>query len=202
MLYMKLRQSDLKNKKIAFFGGTFNPIHSGHLLSALTVLEKLDYDLIIFLPANIPVHKDFKYKIKGHRRLKMIKLAIKDIKSFRVWDIELKRGGLTYTIDTINYFFRTFDYPFKPGFIIGNDLVPDLSSWRRIDELKELVEFIGLYRDKHGVTTEEFNIKWVDNRIYEISSSLIRERVKSGFPINFLTPCGVCKYIYNRGLYL
>lgn len=192
--------NDFSNKKIAVLGGTFNPIHIGHLIAGFEVLEKLSYDYILFIPTNIPVHKNFNNSSMPSDRLKMIESAISGIDQFLVSDIEIQRGGLTYTIDTIRELQKKYHCVNKFGFVIGNDLIDELYLWKEIDVLVTLVDFICLHRNDLFAQTQ-YEVRWIENRVVDISSTIIRERVKKGLPVNFMVPDNVNEYIIQNNLY-
>ncbi len=186
--------------KIAIYGGSFNPIHFGHLLSAQFVAETLDYDLIYLVPAYIPVHKDTSNLIDGFNRLKMIELAIETIPQFSVLDIELKRGGKSYTIDTVETLINENKIDGKIGIIIGDDLLPGLNTWKSIEILKEITNIICLTRENCAYKNE-YNIQFLHNNIYEFSSTDIRNRIINKRNIDFMVPNKVINYIKSNGLY-
>ncbi|HOV14714.1 MAG TPA: nicotinate-nucleotide adenylyltransferase [Spirochaetota bacterium] len=190
-----------KNKKIAIYGGSFNPIHIGHLLTGYDVLEKLCYDYILYIPANIPVHKDFKDGIDGKLRLEMVKLATKEYEKFLYSDIEIKRGGLTYTYDTVKELQQKFGFTEKFGVIFGDDLLEGLDTWKNISELEKMTELICLKRDKDIEHFSKYKVKFVENRIFNITSSEIRERVKKNQPINYFMTNTVKNFIIKNKLY-
>lgn len=187
--------------KIAVYGGSFNPIHYGHLLSAVWVLEKLNYDKIILVPANIPVHKSFSDYPAAIHRLKMTEIAIKGFDYLESSDIEIKRGGKSYSIDTIRDFKEKLNLTEKPGLIFGDDLLDGLHLWKEIDKLCIECKLICLKRSNHSVAVP-YPMTLLDNRIINISSTDIRERVRSGRKIDFLLPEEVKDYISNHKLYI
>lgn len=187
--------------KIAIYGGSFNPIHIGHLITGLKVIENLGYDKILFIPLNIPSHKNVTCSINSKHRLKMVKLAINGINEFIYSDIEIKRGGLSYTIDTVKQLIKEYKYDKKFGVIFGDDLLDGLNSWKDIDELNEISQLICLFRNQDKITESRYNIKWVNNMIINVSSTMIRERVKKGLKINFFVTERVNDYIIKKQLY-
>ncbi len=193
---------DLKNKKIAVYGGSFNPIHIGHLITGFDLIEKLNYDYVIYIPANIPSHKKLIDPASQKHRLKMIKLSIKGIKQFLTSDIEIKKGGISYTIDTIRELKRIHNNNNKIGVVFGDDLVDDLSTWKEIDSLCKISQLICMNRNNIKKIKTEYNIKWLENRIINISSSEIRKRIKNNLPINFLVTDKVKDFIYKKKLYI
>ena len=190
-----------KSKKIAIYGGSFNPIHIGHLLTGFDVLEQLGYDYILYIPANIPVHKDFKDGAKPLDRFNMVNLAIKKCKRFLSSDIEIRRGGLTYTYDTIVELREKFGFTQKFGVIFGDDLLDGLNTWKNIDTLQETTDLICLKRDKNRNYSSKYKVNYVENRIFDISSTEIRDRIKNNLPINYFVTDNVRRYIFENGLY-
>ena len=192
---------DFKNKKIAVYGGSFNPIHIGHLIAGFDLIEKLNYDYVVYVPANIPVHKNISNLVNHNYRYEMIKLSIQDIDNFLVSDIEIKKGGISYTIDTIKELQEQYKNNKKLGVVFGDDLVNDLSSWKEIDLLYKTTDMICLHRNSKKSIKSKYRLKWFENHIINISSSEIRERIKKKLPINFMVTDKVNKYILKKKLY-
>ena len=142
---------NLSDKKVAIYGGTFNPIHIGHLLTGFDVIEKLKYDYIIYIPTNISVHKNTNNALSAKHRLKMVDLSIKGIKGFLSSDVEIRRGGLTYTIDTIRQLKEEYKYNGKFGIVFGDDLIEDLSTWKEIELLQDIADLICLFRNNRNI---------------------------------------------------
>lgn len=191
-----------KDKKIAIYGGSFNPIHLGHLLTGYDVIEKLGYDYVLYIPANIPVHKDFKDGIDSKLRLKMVQLAINQYDKFGVSDIEIKRGGLTYTYDTVLELQKRYGFKEKLGIVFGDDLLSGLHTWKNIATLQDMTELICLKRDDNQVSDSPYKIRYLNNRVFSISSTEIRDRIKNGLPINYFLPKEVYNFITNNKLYM
>ena len=188
-----------KKKRVGILGGTFNPPHMGHLMIAEQVGTQLGLDKVLFMPDNIPPHVDHKAAINGYRRLKMLQLAIADNSLFATEDIELRRGGISYTVDTIKELRRLHpdtDY----YFIIGGDMVEYLPKWREPEQLMRMVQLVGVKRPGYEVTTP-YPVLWVDTPMLDISSSIIRAKVKQGQSIRYLVPNAVEEYIREKGLY-
>ena len=185
--------------RVGIMGGTFNPVHNGHLMIAEQVRSQLDLDKVVFVPDNEPPHVDRKTAIAGADRLAMLKRAVADHPQFAVSDMELVRGGRSYTIDTIKELRQRHpenDY----YFIIGGDMVAYLPKWYQIDELVKLVTFVGVVRPGYE-RTSAYPITWVDVPEFAVSSTLIRRLVKTGGSIRYLVPEGVREYIEEKGLY-
>lgn len=192
----------MKKKQIGVFGGTFDPIHFGHLLAAEQAREQAQLDEIWFMPARIPPHKERGGIASEQHRYNMVELAIADHSAFQATDIELKREGPSYTIDTMECLTR--QHPeLSFSFIIGGDMVEMLPKWRRYEDLIQLVHFIGLYRpgsryDQHHMSAF---VTLVEMPAWDLSSTLIREKVAAGKSIRYLLPQTVETYIKEHGLY-
>ena len=198
--------------KIGIMGGTFDPIHLGHLATAESVRELFALDEILFIPAARPPHKRGKTVTDERHRLAMTRLATQSNKFFRVSDMELKRTGLSYTLDTMNELHKTFGDAAELFFIIGADSLADLSKWHAARELVAKCHFIATTRqgvDADFTAVEKFfgaaaneHIHRVTTPGLEISSTDLRRRVKDGRSIKYLVPEAVEEYILREGLYL
>lgn len=198
--------------KIGIMGGTFDPIHFGHLATAEAVREIFMLDEIIFIPAARPPHKLARNITDEKHRLEMTILATRSNKFFKVSDMELKRTGLSYTLDTMNELHKTFGQTTELFFIIGADSLADLCKWHAARELVDKCHFIATTRQGvdidfsavenfFGVAASE-HIHRVMTPGFEISSTDIREKVKSGRSIKYLVPEVVEEYILREELYL
>ena len=189
--------------KVGIFGGTFDPIHLGHLITAQSVKEIRDLDKIIFIPAFISPHKTDAKASSPEDRLNMIKLAVEGIPFFDFSDIEIKKGGISYSVDTLQELKKHYT---ELEFIIGYDNIFTFHTWKEPDEIFKLAKVIVLKRkSSHPPQFEDkyyHQSVFVQTRGIEISATDIRERVKHGMPINFLVPSEVMKYIYKHKLYI
>jgi nicotinate-nucleotide adenylyltransferase len=186
-------------KKVGILGGTFDPPHVGHLIIANEVLSALDLDEIWFMPNREPPHKKKSEAIRNEDRLQMIEYAIAGNDSFRVEPIELHREGPSYTFDTIKILHEQYpEHQFF--FIIGADMIEYLPKWHKIDELVKLVQFVGVERPSYSQNTN-YSILSVDVPAMEVSSSMIRERLKVGKTVRYLLPENVIQYIEGKQLY-
>ena len=189
--------------KVGIFGGTFDPIHHGHLITAQSVREIRKLDKIIFIPAYISPHKSEVKTSSAEDRLNMIKLAIEGIRFFEYSDIEIRKGGVSFTVDTLRELKNIYE---ELEFIIGYDNIFKFHSWKNPDEIIELAKIIVLKRKSSH--PPEFKDKYYNRAVFvqtrgiEISATDLRERVKKGLPINFLVPPKVLEYIYNHKLYV
>ena len=197
--------------KIGIMGGTFDPIHLGHLATAEAVREKFSLDEILFIPAARPPHKLGKNITDERHRLAMTILATSSNKFFRVSDMELKRTGLSYTLDTMNELHKNFGASTELFFIIGADSLADLKKWHAAQELVEKCHFIATTRpgvdvdffavEKFFGTAAREHIHRVATPRLEISSTDIREKVRLGRSIKYLVPEVVEEYILREKLY-
>mgnify|MGYP000306633674 CR=1 FL=1 len=190
----------MKNK-IGIFGGTFDPIHNGHLITAQYVLEKRNLEKIIFIPCFISPHKTNLVSSEPIHRLQMIKLAIDSLPYFDYSDYELKSEGISYTYNTLLYLSEKYS---SLELIIGYDNLLVFDKWNKPDEILELATLVVM---KRKTDIEEKRNRFFDKAILvdtptiEISSTDIRERVRNNLPIDFLVPESVKKYIYETNLY-
>ena len=189
--------------RLGILGGSFNPIHSGHLLMAESARIACALDKVLFIPANIPPHKDFTPEISDGDRLKLIRLAIRGNPHFDLSDMELKRGGVSYTIDTVKALYLQLNPKDRIYLILGGDLVEELATWKHYEDLKSLVDIVVVEREgEMGESYKEYDITHrVPGVGFNVSSSLIRERLAGGQSIKYLVPEKVEDYILSRGLY-
>jgi nicotinate-nucleotide adenylyltransferase len=187
--------------KAAILGGTFNPVHFGHLFAAEEVRGAFGYDTIIMVPANKPVHKDSTPVLDPEHRLAMLSLAVEGDAHFIVDDCDIRRGGQSYSIETVAHLVSAYDISGKPGFIIGDDLVAGFPSWKEADRLARDTELIVVRRTSDRPLPFAFPHRTVMNAILPISSSEIRTRIIEGRNVRFLLPDRVIAYIEARHLY-
>ncbi|MDD4183621.1 MAG: nicotinate-nucleotide adenylyltransferase [Candidatus Omnitrophica bacterium] len=184
--------------RIGILGGTFNPPHVGHLILAQEVAQKLSLDKIFFIPTNIPPHKE-SHNVNGRDRLSMVKLTIKGDRRFEALDLEIKRGGVSYTIDTV----RELKNKFKRAqffLIVGSDLANDFPTWRYFENLKKAVNIVVAKRRAYPLKTKN---RFIIVQIVQmgISSSYIRGLIKKGFSVKYLVIDSVAEYIEKHKLY-
>ena len=195
-------EPEIKNKKrkqVGILGGNFNPVHNAHLVVADQVRQQLGLDKVLLMPEYEPPHVDTKGTIAEHHRLKMLELAIEGIEGLEIETIELERKGVSYTYDTM-LLLNERDPDTDYYFIIGADMVDYLPKWHRIDELVEIVQFVGVQRPRYKAGTS-YPVIWVDVPLMDISSSMVRDFVAKGRTPNFMLPKPVLDYIKKEGLY-
>lgn len=191
---------DRLENNIGILGGSFDPVHIGHLILAEYALEEYKLEKVIFIPNRIPNLKKPTHTSPRHRYL-MVKLAIQDNPRFMVSDIEIKRKGISYTYDTVMELKKKFKNT-RFFFIIGSDAYNELPRWKNFKKLIKEIEFIVATRPKSkvkkipGVKFQILNIPEVD-----VSSSYIRERVNKGLSVRYLVPDRVWDYIREFNLY-
>ncbi len=201
-------------KRIGIFGGTFNPIHVGHMVIAKFILEDKGLDEILFVPCALPPHKGNKDLVSGEDRLRMVELAVASEPKFEASDIELRRGGKSYSIQTVEELKALFEPGAKFFFIIGADSLHEISTWKDIDRLSELCDFIVIARRGYplsDLSPEKLTVKEgifrrliagiVESPLMDVSSTDIRDRIRAGKDIESLVPEAVAEFITRRGLY-
>lgn len=192
-------------RKIGLLGGTFNPVHIGHLIAAQSALEATRLDEVWLIPTSVPPHKP-QPEVDSSRRLAMLEAAVADHPQLRAEPIELEREGTSYTIDTVIALQERYPAD-RFHWIIGSDMVHDLPNWRQIDGLLERIYFIGLERPEQPIDEAALPVS-VRNRLLRaqmpligISSTDIRNRLKEGRSVRYLIPAEVEAYIRRNGLY-
>jgi nicotinate-nucleotide adenylyltransferase len=200
-----------RRKAIGIFGGTFNPIHVGHLLTAQDALEQMDLERVIFIPSATPPHKVVDKLASARDRLRMIKLAIRGHDRFDVDDIEIKRGGKSYSVDTLTQLKRRHPRA-ELFFIIGADSLQELHLWREVARLVTLCTFVTVPRPGFkpepvidprldAATRRRLRQHVLRGHPCDIASRDIRTRVARGRSIRYLVPDTVRRYIARCRLY-
>jgi nicotinate-nucleotide adenylyltransferase len=199
-------------QKIGILGGTFNPVHIGHLLMAQTVRETCSLDKVLLMPCHTPPHKVCEALAPVADRLAMVRLAVADDPGLEVCTLETERGGVSYAVDTMTAF-RARVPGCEPHFIIGMDSLRELHLWHRVEELLRLCAFITVERPgiDRPVSPDELRLPspWperllagvIRGRLCEVSSREIRKRVAENRPIRYLVTPAVEQYILRQGLY-
>ncbi len=197
--------------RVGIYGGTFSPIHCGHVAAARAFMEQMWLDILYIMPAGIPPHKQPQGDATAEDRLEMCRLAFTGIDGVLVSDLELKREGKSYTVDTLRALSRPDDRLFL---LLGTDMLLTLDSWREPDEIFRLsyptyirreadetlddriVQKIALYQEKFGKV-----VRRIVTPPLELSSSEVRAAVAAGRPVDGMVPPAVAAYIESRGLY-
>jgi nicotinate-nucleotide adenylyltransferase len=194
-------------KKIGLLGGTFDPIHFGHIHLGISLQEAYNLDKVIVCPAYSSPLKTA-YPQASEDRLAMVELAIEDLPSWEILDWEIHRKVPSYTIDTVRHLFKTELHHSRDKLflLLGEDLLPGLPKWKEVDELMELATpLIGCRRPERNTFDNPFAEKISNGitplNVLEISASDIRNRLKKGLYCNHLMPAKVLDYIKEHRLY-
>ncbi|MHC1739426.1 MAG: nicotinate-nucleotide adenylyltransferase [Ignavibacteriaceae bacterium] len=188
--------------RIGLFGGSFDPIHNGHILTSLSIKEKRDLEKIIFVPCHISPHKPEGGHSSPEHRMNLVKLGIANLPYFEVSDYEIQKGDVSYSIDTVRHFKQFYD---KIDLIIGYDNLLVFDEWKDPDELVKLVELVVLRRKTESAEKQNRFFEYanfVETPKIPISSTEIRERIRQLRPVDFLVPDKVLSYIKENLLYL
>ena len=208
-----MMSDDIKGKvnRLGIIGGTFDPIHFGHLVGAEMARSKFKLSKVLFIPSGTPPHKDRSDITDAGLRYEMTQLAIADNPAFDISPLELERKGPSYTVDTLRAL-RALWPDHELYFITGSDVLREIFSWREVEEILMMTEFIGAARP--GFDASDFllqvqqehpetqgRIHYMEVPALAISSTDIRSRVKQGYPIRYLLPEPVRLFIQQHGLY-
>ncbi|KMK75924.1 nicotinate-nucleotide adenylyltransferase [Alkalihalobacillus pseudalcaliphilus] len=188
-------------KRIGLFGGSFDPPHIGHMLTAVQVMESCELDEVWFIPVHTAPHKYKKSMSSNVERLKMLEESTAFHEKFFISTVELERKGVSYTIDTVMHLKEKYDNT-QFYFIVGGDMLATLHTWKGIEQLYSNVTFIAVERP--GVSMERLpheTIIQIETKQLDISSTMIRERVKLGKSISYMVVPEVEAFIRKKGLY-
>ncbi|WP_295160919.1 nicotinate (nicotinamide) nucleotide adenylyltransferase [uncultured Brachyspira sp.] len=193
--------------KISILGGTFDPPHLGHLILADTVITNCGYDRVIFIPAKIPPHKNISGKVSNEDRLNMLKLSIEYDERFSLEEYELNNNGISYTINTISYLYDNYknNIDGKIGLIIGADLIKDFHKWKYPEKISEISNIIAVNRENNDLyndNVKKYNMKVITAPRIDISSSIIRNRIKEKKSFRYFMAKKAYDYILKKKLYL
>lgn len=198
--------------RIGIYGGTFSPPHNGHIAAARAFMEQMWLDYLYVIPTALPPHKEMEYAVSAEHRLQMCRLAFEGIEGVCVSDMEIERGGKSYTVDTLRALFGEDRRLFL---LCGTDMVLTLDEWREPEEIFRLsypvyirrekdplldariVSKISHYREKYGKV-----VRRIVTEPIELSSHEVRARIKNGMSVSALIPASVEKYIVDNHLYV
>lgn len=189
-------------KKIdtVLIGGTFNPVHLGHLHLIEAIESEITTKRIIIIPSFISAHKINKPVLSEEHRIEMLKKSFKN-KKIIIEECELKRKGISYSIDTLRYLVKKYNLTEKPGFVIGDDLINGFETWKNVEELSKETQLIVVARNKKNHLKLKYDHICLNNKMKKVSSSEIRKRLKTGLPCEHLLPKEVYIYIKAKSLY-
>ena len=188
-------------KRVGLFGGSFNPVHLGHLLAAQAAKEELGLERVFFIPAAVSPFKPDRELAPGTVRLQLLRLALAGRSYAEVDDQEIQRGGISYSIDTVRSYAARFGGA-ALFYLVGADQAPLLPKWREAEELARLVEIAIIPRRGASSAPPPFRSVVLRGIPFEVSASEIRTRVQAGLAIDLLTPASVVQAIRNNRLYL
>ena len=186
--------------KTIIIGGSFNPVHNGHLYVSEELKIQMGYERVIFVPSNISAHKSGAELVPAHNRIEMLKLALADNTSL-IDLCEIERGGVSYMIDTVKSVKSRYKVSGRVGIFIGDDLVTGLKDWHNVEELFDVVDIVVAHRGSESELETGFTYKYINNVTINISSSDIRQRIREGKAFRYLLPESVRRYILDKGLY-
>ena len=193
--------------KLGIMGGTFNPIHQGHLVAAEFIRDEFKLDEVLFVPSGKPPHKDDNQIVSPEHRWMMVVLATASNEYFSVSSIETERVGESYTRDTILELKQKYKKKTECYFITGADAIAEISTWHKTEDLPKLTKFIAASRPGYKLDMNNIDLRFrkctylMEIPALTISSTEIRKRIKRGQTIKYLVPEVVEKYIYKNNLY-
>jgi nicotinate-nucleotide adenylyltransferase len=192
------------SQNIGFYGGSFDPIHNGHLELAKDLLEQAKLHRILFSPANQAPLRDHSYAVSPIDRFAMVSSAVADSPGLEAIDVEIQEGGTNFTLDTLRMLKRKMPNAIF-SVIIGADQLEKLPRWQRIEELSKETEFLVLARPGHKLSPPpeltDLRMRSFDTREFEVSSSEVRNRIRDHLPFQELVPPPVASIITQRKLY-
>lgn len=201
----------VSGRKVGILGGTFDPVHYGHLVIAEDCRVQLGLDEVLFVPAGQPPHKRDSVISPATDRVAMVRLAIADNPYFRLSRVEVDRPGTSYSVDTVSLLRAEMGPESRLFFIVGRDLLADLPSWREPDRLASLCQIVAVNRPGYppldlaylepAIPGASEKITQLEVPDLNLAASELRRRVKEGRPIRYMTPDAVIGYIQRHGLY-
>ncbi|KMQ50121.1 Nicotinate-nucleotide adenylyltransferase [Chitinispirillum alkaliphilum] len=194
----------MSDSPLGILGGTFDPVHNGHLATACLAIDYFKLEKLLLIPCGNPPHKNSSVHASPDQRLKMLEIALLDTKSMEIWDGEVFREGFSFTHETLGLLRQK--YPERPlYFIIGSDNLPQIKTWKSFEKIIEMVVFCVAYRPGNDLVIpaelKDAKIKHFPSPKWELSSSDIREYFKSGYSCSYLVPESVLGYIAENKIY-
>lgn len=202
-----VRANTWRRYRLGVMGGTFDPIHHGHLVAASEVAARFDLDEVVFVPTGVPWQKAGRRVSKGEDRYLMTVVATASNPRFTVSRVDIDRKGNTYTVDTLKDIRRERGGNLDLYFITGADALASILTWRGASELFDLAHFVGVTRPGVNLGQRDFShlpsdkVTFLEVPALAISSTECRNRVAEGLPLWYLVPDGVVQYVAKRGLY-
>ena len=205
-----LGQNPSVTYRMGIMGGTFDPIHNGHLVAAEQAFDDLGLDVVVFMPAGSPAFKQDKRVTAGEDRYAMTLLATSDNPHFLTSRFEVDREGITYTADTLEQLSLAYPPNVELYFITGADAIAEVVTWRDAHKIARLAHLVGATRPGYDLAHAksaiqasglDFDVTYLEVPALAISSSYLRERVMAGQSLRYLTPDTVTGYIHKHHLY-
>lgn len=205
-----LGQDQMRTYRLGIMGGTFDPIHHGHLVAAEAAFDRLGLDVVVFMPAGSPAFKQDKQVSSGEDRYAMTLLATSDNPHFMASRFEVDRPGITYTADTLKRLRQIYPSNVEFYFITGADAIAEVVTWRDAGTIAQLAHLVGATRPGYDLESArqafarapyDFDVTYLEIPALAISSSYLRGRVGEGQSLRYLTPDPVTGYIHKHGLY-
>ena len=188
--------------RIGVFGGTFDPVHMGHLVLAQECWYSLKLDKVLFVPANVSPFKQDSNAVSPADRLNMLRLALEGDRRFGISTYEIDKGGISYTVDTLRMFREEYGAEAELFFLAGSDSIEGMSGWKDKEEILALATFVLASRPGWDANkVNDLKAEHVDIPLIGVSSTMVRERVRKRQPIDHIVPPEVVAYIRNKGLY-
>lgn len=188
-------------KRIGIFGGTFNPIHIGHLHVAQIAQQAKQLDAVYFVPSYVAPDKQLDQNVSAQQRYEMVKLAVDGNPYFCASDFETKKKAVSYSIETVKHFRKKYPAPHELFFIIGADRIKGLPRWQSIDEILGMLSFIAVHRPGTKAVDSPYPVEFLPAPGLEISSTYLRDHTRMGRAVSYLLPESVRQYVKKYRLY-
>ena len=188
--------------RVGILGGTFNPIHHGHLILAEEARAAFELDRCLFIPNHLPPHKEEPSLAPAEHRLAMVRLAVAGAPAFEASELEIARGGRSYTVETLEALRTQHGPEAELFFLAGSDSCQTLEHWKAIDRVLALCQFVIAHRPGYQVQRPKPGVRTLEIPALDISSTAIRQRLQEGRTIRYLVPEPVREYILQHRLYL
>ena len=188
--------------RIGILGGTFDPVHNGHMYLAEKISKKLALDKLIFIPTYIPPHKKGAKVTQARHRYNMLKLAVTGNKIFKLSGMEIKRKGRSYSVETLRRLKRRYGRKAEFFFVTGSDSLRELDRWKNLEEILKLCKFVVVERPGFEAKGSSKDLIYLKVTAKDISATEIRKRIKTGRHLSGLMPRAVERYIQRNKLYV
>ncbi|MBI4355358.1 MAG: nicotinate-nucleotide adenylyltransferase [Candidatus Omnitrophica bacterium] len=187
--------------RLGILGGTFNPIHTGHLILAEEARAAFALDRCLFIPNALPPHKEEPSLASAEHRLAMVRLAIDGHPVFEASELEIARGGRSYTVDTLEALRHRYGPTVELFFLVGSDACGGLAHWKSMDRVMQLCHVVVAHRPGYRVNVSLAGVRLLEIPALDVSSTAIRQRLQAGRSIRYLVPEAVYHYLLTRQLY-